>query len=153
MQRWHSSPVVYFSPMMESQIYFLASTGRRKPRKSLCVPVYDIVEFFTLSKRKITRLVYFHFTKEHTVLDLVLINKNEASKRSHRTWQCRCLTTDITHVLITNSRWWILDPPLMDYRLICFYVPLPCETKYSVTSFTRNNPLPWELELENLKLE
>ena len=153
MLRWHSSPVVYFSPMMESQIYFLASTGRRKPRKSLCVPVYDIVEFFTLSKGKITRLVYFHFTKEHTVFDLVLINKKRSLKKIPSNVTMTMLDNWYYAFLITNSRRWILDPPLIDNRFICFNVPLPWETKYSVTSLDRKKPLPWALELENLKLE
>ena len=48
MQRLHSSPVVYFSPMMESQTYFLASTGS-PGNHSVCPSVFYIVELFTLS--------------------------------------------------------------------------------------------------------
>ena len=154
MQRLHSSPVVYFSPMMESQTYFLALTGS-PGNHSVCQSVFDIVELFTLSVQaeNTSSCLFLFYQRTYSSGLSPKINKNEASKRSHQTWQWRCLTTDIRHVLITNSRWWILNPPLMDYRFICLNVPLPWETKYSVTSLDRKKPLPWELELENLKLE
>ena len=140
MQRWHSSPVLYFSPMMESQTYFLASTGSPGSHSvcpSVCLWYCWILHFM----ENTSSCLFLFYQRTYSSGLSPKINKNEASKRSHQTWQWRCLTTDIRHVLITNSRWWILDPPFMDYRFICFNVPLPWETKYSLTSFDRKKTL------------